>query len=409
MPAHEVYHLRSESASLTFSGGELKVKEAGASAGYGVRALDGGKLGFAYCQRGDEVEKAVERAVRLSRFSMKSGFSFAPEKRSKKPAIFDPQLAAMDYGVLRGYVDEVRKAAESKGGKSRVMLSCVNSQVGIENTEGFSDAYAKTEFSIYTECMHGEGFGFAYATSNSAPVPPSPGETGMKAAEMAKAMWNASKPAAGSYTVVLELEALDSILDILLPSFSGDWKRRKVTRLKPGARLFSDKFTMCDDGLAEGTEARPFDDEGTPSIRRPLVDRGRVASFLFDRETAALARENASGACSREGYDGAPAIGQSNIVISAGDRKDFSGLGRHLEIHSMHGSHTANATTGDFGLDVSVAFLVENGKRTPVRGFMLSGNVFDMFAGIEALEKEVRVLGGLVAPRIAFKGLKVVS
>jgi predicted Zn-dependent protease len=40
--------MRSESASLTFSGGELKVKEAGAYAGYGVRALEGGKLGFAY-------------------------------------------------------------------------------------------------------------------------------------------------------------------------------------------------------------------------------------------------------------------------------------------------------------------------------------------------------------------------
>ncbi len=409
MPAHEIYHLRSESASLTFSGGELKVKEAGASAGYGVRALDGGKLGFAYCQRGDEVEKTVERAARLSRFSVRSGFSFAPGKSSAKPAIFDPQLAAMDYGELRGYVDEARKAAESKGGKSRVMLSCVNSNAGIENTEGFSGAYDKTEFSIYAECMHGEAFGFAYATSNRAPAPSAPRETGMKAAEMAKAMWNAAKPESGSYSVVLELEALDSILDILLPSFSGDWKRRKVTRLRQGARLFFDKFTMCDDGLAEGTDARPFDDEGTPSARRPLVDRGRVASFLFDRETAALARENASGACGREGYDHPPAIGQSNTVISAGDRKDFSDLGRHLEIHSMHGSHTANATTGDFGLDVSVAFLVDKGRRTPVRGFMLAGNVFDMFANIEAMGKEVRVLGGLVAPRIAFSGLKVVS
>jgi PmbA protein len=401
--------MRSESASLTFSGGELKVKEAGVSAGYGVRALDKEKLGFAYCQRGDEVEKAVERAVRLSRFSVKSGFSFAPRKRSSKPAIYDPQLAAMDYGVLRGYLEEARKAAESKGGKSRIMLYCMDSSLELENTEGFSDAYDKTDFSIYAECMHGEAFGFAYTTSNRAPESSAPGETGLAAAEMAKAMWNATKPDTGSYTVVLEPEALDSILEILLPSFSGDWKRRKVTRLRAGAKPFSDKFTLCDDGLAQGTDARPFDDEGTPSVRRPLVDRGRIASFLFDRETAALAHENRSGACDRAGYSDAPSINHSNIVISAGDRKDFSDLDRHLEIHSMHGSHTANATTGDFGLDVSVAFLVEKGKRVPVRGFMLSGNVFDMFADIEAIEKSVHVLGGLVAPRMAFGGLKVVS
>ena len=409
MPVYEVCHMRSESASLTFSGGELKVKEAGAYAGYGVRALEDGKLGFAYCQRGDEVEKAVGRAVRLSRFSAKSGFSFAPPGRSQKPAIYDTQLAAMDYGGLRGYLEEAREAAESHGGKPRIMLSCVNSSFGLENTGGFSDSYDKTEFSIYAECMHAEGFGFAYLTSNHVPAQPAPGEIGLEAADMAKAMWNATKPESGSYTVVLQPEALDSILEILLPSFSGDWKRRKVTRLRQGAKQFSDKFTLCDDGLAQGTDARPFDDEGTPSARRPLVERGRVASFLFDRESAALANEDGSGACSREGYDSVPSIGQSNLVISAGDRKDFSDIGRHIEIHSMHGAHTANATTGDFGLDVSVAFLLESGKRTPLRGFLLAGNVFDMFAEIEAVEKGVHVLGGLVAPRMAFRGLKVVS
>ena len=148
MPAHEIYHLHSESASLSFSGGELKVKEAGTSAGYGVRALDGGKLGFAYCQADDEVEKAIERAVRLSRFSVKSGFSFAPEKRFTTPVIFDPELAAMDYRALRGHVDEARKAAESKGGKARVMLSCGSSHVALQNTSGFSGTYDRTGFSV---------------------------------------------------------------------------------------------------------------------------------------------------------------------------------------------------------------------------------------------------------------------
>ncbi len=411
MPAHETYHFRSDSARLTFTGGELKVKESGTSAGYGIRVLEKGKLGFAYCQQDDEIEKAMERAKRLSRFSARSGFSFAPENRapSESASFFDPELAAMDYRGLSGCVDEAREAAQSKGGRARVMLSCENFHVGMENTAGFSGAYDKTGISVYTECMHGNGFGFAYHASSRAPTQSSLRDAGMRAAEMAKAMRDAKKPESGSYTAVLELEALDSVLDVLLPSFSGDWKRRKVTRLKPGARMFSGQFTLSDDGLAEGTEARPFDDEGTPSARRPLVDRGRVASFLFDRESAALARENASGACSREGYDRAPAIGQSNLVIQGGDRKDLSDMGRHLEVHSMHGAHTANATTGDFGLDVSVAFLVEKGKRRPVRGFMLAGNVFDMFANITAVEKAVRPLGGLIAPRIAFKGLKVVS
>ncbi|MDD5340159.1 MAG: TldD/PmbA family protein [Candidatus ainarchaeum sp.] len=409
MPAHEIYHSRSDSASFTFTGDELKVKESAASAGYGIRVLENGRLGFAYCQRDDEVEKAVGRAKRLSRFSVRSGFSFAPRSDCAKPDIFDPQLAAMDYAELRGYVGTVREAAQSKGGRARVMLSSGNSHVGLENSSGFSGAYDKTWFSAYTECMDGDGFGFAYLTSNRAPTQSSLRDAGMKAAEMAKAMRGAKKPESGDCTVVLELEALDSIMDVFLQSFSADWKRRKTTRLRQGARMFSEKFTLCDDGLAEGAEARPFDDEGTPSARRPLVDRGTVASFLSDRETAALAGERQAGACGRESYERQPSIGQSNITIPGGDRKDLSGIGRHLEIHSMHGSHTANATTGDFGLEVSVAFLVDKGRRTPVRGFMLSGNVFRMFADIAAVEKGVRTLGGLSAPRIAFDGLTTVS
>jgi len=368
------------------------------------------------------VANALERARLSSRFSVKSGFSFTPKTKPPlaipftRPAspqpIFDQRLAGLDYGELRSWLEEARESAESGGGRSRVILSCENSHVEVENTGGFAGSYDKTDISIYAECMHGEGFGFAYFSSNTSPPKSAPGETGLKAANMAKAMWDAGKPDNGTYAVVLEIEALDSVLDILLPSFSGDWKRRNVTRLKAGARMFSGKFTLCDDGLAGGTEARPFDDEGTPSARRTLVDRGRVASFLFDRETSALAKENPeriSGACSRSAYDHQPSIGHSNIVIPGGDRKDLSDIGSHLEIHSMHGSHTANATTGDFGLEVTVAFLVgKDGSRKPVRGFMLNGNVFDMFAGIEAMEKETRALGGLTAPRIAFRGLKVV-
>jgi predicted Zn-dependent protease len=40
---------------------------------------------------------------------------------------------------------------------------------------------------------------------------------------------------------------------------------------------------------------------------------------------------------------------------------------------------------------------------------MLSANVFDMFSGIEAIEKKQRTYGSLIAPRIAFRDVRVVS
>jgi PmbA protein len=204
-------------------------------------------------------------------------------------------------------------------------------------------------------------------------------------------------------------EALLNLMDVFLPSFSGDWKRRAITKLSPGAKAFNGDLTICEDGLAPGTEARPFDDEGTPSKKRLLVENGAVKSFLYDRETAALEGVSESGACVRPGYDLPPSASPSNIVISPGKVNDLAELGRIIELRSAHGSHTANPTSGDIGLEASSAFLVENGKRTPLKGFMVTGNVFDMFANIEAIEKKQTTYGSLIAPRIAFRNVRVVS
>jgi PmbA protein len=412
MPAHEVYSLARDSISLNFTSGELKSKEMDSSLGYGVRALEQGRLGFASCQKADDLKKAIEDAARMSRFSVQSGFSFAPKAAIPQADILDPGLSVDDYAGLLGFVEEARDGAESLGGKARVMLSVGRSHVAVENTEGFRGEYGKTDFSLYIECMHDDGFGTSYL--GSCRKPGSVHDLGKGAAQMASDMRQAKKPEAGLYTVVFELEALISLMDTLLPSFSGDWKRRGITRLSAGAKQFSELLSIYEDGLAPGIDGRPFDDEGVPSRKRQLVEGGLVSSFMYDRETSALeARQEGkvgpeAGSCSRGRYDIAPSIGSTNIVISPGDFESLGELGRHIELRSCHGSHTANPTTGDTGLEVSAAFLVESGKRTPLKGFMLTGNVFEMFHEIAGLEKRQQAYGSLMSPRIAFGNVRVV-
>jgi len=403
---HEIYCLETESASLSFSGGELKTKEFDSSNGYGVRVLEKKRIGFAYCQKEEDIEKAKADATRMSRFSVESSMSFAPPADYRKMDMVDPSLDIQDSAALRSFLDEAREGAESKGGHARVMLDASRMKVKLENDVGLHGEYDKTGFSVYAECMHDDGFGMAYVASHKAqPVR----EIGLRAAQMASDMRGAKKPESGTYTVVMEPDALMSVLDTLIPSFSGDWKRRGITKLAPGEKRFSDNFTLCEDGLAPASDARPFDDEGTPSRKRYLVRDGVVESFLYDRETAALAGVDESGACSRDGYDRPPTIHTSNIVIGPGTWNDLNELDKHIELHYAHGSHTANPTSGDIGLEASAAFLVTKGERKPLKGFMLSGNIFEMFTDIEGIEKKQQTNGSLIAPRIAFRNLRVVS
>ena len=405
MHDHEIFHQREESTALTFSGEELKVKETSEFSGYGIRALSSGRLGFAYCQNENEVGKAIEKAKKVAHFSVKSTFSFAPEASFTRPDIFDPSMDPYDYSKLKDLLDSVRNCAESFGGRARVILSAGRFLNDLRNSEGFSGEYQSTELSAYVECMHGDGLGIGYLSSNKlADV----SGLGLKAAGMAKDMQGAKKPKAGRYTFVMQPEALDSLIEILLASFSGDWKRRKISKISKGYQL-SEKLNIYEDGLSQGTSARPFDDEGTPSEKRCLVKNGKVHSFLYDRETAALEGVEQSGACSRESYDSNPSIGAANIVVSPGDWNDLGEIEKYIELHYAHGSHTANLTTGDFGLEVSAAFMVEKEKRTPLKGFMITGNIFDLFSNIEAVESRQRIYAWLVSPRIAFGNLRVVA
>ena len=408
MKPHEIFRQSSSSVRLSFSGGELKTREADTSLGIAVRVLSGRRLGFAYCQGEDGLADAIRRAELGSAHAVESGFSFAPPAASfPEPRILDESFDPEDIARLGAVVDSAREAAESLGGRARVIFGADRGLASIENSEGLRGSYAMSAFSLYAETMDADGFGYAYAASNM--FPDGAEGIGKRAAEMAKAMQGAGKPDGGTYTVVMAPEALDNLIDPLMPSFSGDWKRRGITKLSAGEVFFSEKLAIFEDPLGPGIGARPFDDEGTPSRKKALVECGAVESFMYDREAAALAGVDEAGSCERGSYDSPPGIGASNITISPGDLGDAGELGRHIEVVSAHGSHTANTTSGDIGLEVSAAFLVENGVRKPLKGFMLSGNIFEMFANIRGLEKRQQTCGSLTAPRIAFGNVRVVS
>ncbi|HID72759.1 TPA: TldD/PmbA family protein [Candidatus Micrarchaeota archaeon] len=349
------------------------------------------------------------RLAGRDRFSPESKFSFAEKSKYPKLDTVDKKVAGMDAAELKAVLDQVRDGAEKYSPLSRVILSVEKEDTSLENTRGLECSSERTEMSAYAEVMDGNGSGFEQYASNS--LIKDPVEMGASAAEMAKAMRHPGKPPPGEHTVVAEPETLSSLLDVLLPSFSGDWERRKISKLcgKRGKKMFSKSFSLADDGLHPGLGARPFDDEGVPSRKRPLVQKGVVKRFTYDRETAALAKKKTDGHCNRTHYSMPPVSGVSNLVVPPGTHTNLvDELKSCIVVHSAHGSHTANVTTGDFGLEVTIAFLKKGKKMLPVRGFMLVGNVFDLFNSIEAIEKKQETYGSLITPRIAFRGLRVV-
>src|SRR5205823_4234800 len=65
---------------------------------------------------------------------------------------------------------------------------------------------------------------------------------------------------------------------------------------KLGQPMFDPRLSVYDDSTQSGVPGSvPFDDEGIATRRLPLVDRGTVANFYYDLQTAGLAGKDSTG------------------------------------------------------------------------------------------------------------------
>ena len=387
---------------------EFKRREYSEHCGFGIRALKNKKLGFSYCSEKIEVPDAKKRAEETSRFSPESNFSFQDKTKKAKLDIFDKKIENIDITQLKEIVDQIKDTIKGVDTK-RIEISCSNEYVLIENDLGLKTDYSRTSFAAYVEAIKGNGLGFDLYSSNFLPDKEI-SEIGENAANLAKQMEQASKVETGKYLVVIEQETLANLLEVFLPSFSGEWKRKKISNLYDsyGKKVFDEKLSIYDNPT-KTVGAVPVDDEGTTLRKRGLIEDGIVKDFMYDREVAALEGVDNEGFCSRSNYSEPPEISNFAIEIKEGNVRSLDELGNHICVKSVHGTHTANLTTGDFGVEISAGFEVKNGEKKPIRGVMMSGNIFDLFRKIEGIEKTRKEFYNLLAPRIAISGVDIIS
>lgn len=409
---YEIFSLLENELSLNYAQGSFKIRNFSTDSGFGVRVLSDKKLGFSYCSSEAEVKKTISKARSLAKHSIKNDFLFASKSVYQSINCYDKKISDMDELFLRDASKEINDIIKKQGCTSRIYSSLSNQKIKIENTSDLAGEYKKTSVDFFIEATYGEGYGYSYY--GGCYLPKNIGTVAEEAARMAKQMKNAGKPESGAYTVVFSVESLSSLFEVLIPSLSGQWKRKKISLLsdKLGKQVLSDKLTIHDDPLINLSSCMPFDDEGTKSSNKALFEKGILKNFLFDRESAALAGEKKSGFCSRSSYSSAPTISPSNISINSGDYSNFEEeLGDFLFVKSLHGTHTSNMTTGDFGVEINASiYNTNNGKtQSPKRGFIISDNIFNLLNKVIGLEKEKQIHADFFSPRIAFSNLKVVS
>ncbi|MCI2068162.1 MAG: TldD/PmbA family protein [Bacilli bacterium] len=216
----------------------------------------------------------------------------------------------------------------------------------------------------------------------------------------------------GKYNVVLSPDCTAIYLAVLLEQLSSFSVSQHLSLFegKLDQQVLSKKLTVKEDPWAGNPFSSSFDDEGIPTQRKTLVDKGVIKTFLYDLEMAKKEGKQSTG----NGY-----LSNGNIKPSLGFVKVKNGhksldqlletVGQGLYIDELEGIGTGlNPQSGDYSLQAS-GFLIENGKLgKPVCLITVAGNLLLDLGKIIAVADNSRLTYYSVeAPSIAIRKMAI--
>jgi TldD protein len=223
-----------------------------------------------------------------------------------------------------------------------------------------------------------------------------------EAARQAIVNLGAEEAPAGTMTVVLGPGWPGVLLhEAIGHGLEGDFNRKRVSAFtdRIGTRVASDLCTVVDDGtLPNRRGSLNVDDEGTPTQRTVLIERGVLRGYLQDRLNADLMGMPVTGNGRRESFAHLPMPRMTNTFMLAGEDAPEDII-RSVDrgLYAVYfGGGQVDITSGKFVFSASEAYLIEGGKvGRPVRGATLIGNGPDVLTRITRVGADLNLDEGI--------------
>lgn len=166
-----------------------------------------------------------------------------------------------------------------------------------------------------------------------------------------------------------------------------------------GRRVASELCTVVDDGTLPARRGSiNCDDEGTPTGRTVLIEKGILKNYLQDRLNATLMKMPLTGNGRRESYAHNPMPRMTNTYMLSGDASPeeiIRSVKKGLYAVSFGGGQV-DITSGKFVFSANEAYLIENGKiGRPVKGATLIGNGPDVLTRVNMVGNDMSLDAGV--------------
>ena len=422
----EAYIVSRQSAEVLFTG-EIEFTTSARSTGLTVRAVIGKRIGMASTsslERGS-VREVASKAVRIARVSRKDEkWRSLPERygRTSVEGLFDKETAELNPELLTGSAVEALEAIKDAGPRvrpSRGMLRAGSSIVAICNSHGQEAFRRETGAYMWVRAVAAEAGRISTATEFScsrALRDLRPSALGSEAARRALEFLKASKARAGEVDVVLRGLVMASVVSAMFGrTLTADavQEGRSPWAGRLGEEVASSSLTLIDDGtLKAGFRSREVDDEGLPTRRTVLIERGVLRAFLYDDYRAKREGLSSTGNAWRPNYKAPPSPSPNCLILAPGDW----GLEELLEdtrgglyVVETIGEWLSDPVRGFLNANVTHAYLIEHGEISrPVSGMTMSCDFFDAMRGrIDALCRGLEDNMGFLAPATRIRGVRI--
>ena len=423
---YEVYYVDRESLSISVYKEEVEKYNLNNSAGLSFRGKFGDRIGYSYTEILDEdaiemlVKKAKENVLAIENNDIQ--FIYEGDKEYKEISTYHEELEDIPADKLINIAISMEKEAKKYCNKVESFSGCSVSyssgKYGIINSKGLNLSNKSNLLTAYVvpivkdlDKMY-DGCGYVVAKSLNDVKPDKIAKMGV---DEALSKIGGTSIASGNYKVIINNEAMVSLLSTFAGIFSGDEVQKGLSLLKDkeGEIIAADIVNLVDDPhLEDGLASVSFDDEGVATLKTYLIKNGKLNSLLHNLKTANKAGVKSTGNGFKSSYASPISVSPTNFYIEPGINsleEMTKKINKGLIITDFAGLHSgANSITGDFSL-AAKGFYIEDGIKThPVEQITVAGNFFTLLNNIEEIGSDLKFpMSSVGSPSIVIKELSI--
>lgn len=424
----EAFLVKNKQLDIEIYKGEIEKYSLAESGGLSFRGSSQGKMGYSYTERLEEsaLDSLVYEALENSKYIEGSDdeIIFSGSESYEEINHYDDSLNQVPTQDKLNFLINLEKEAYSLDERVFAVNACayqefegerylVNSKgLDLHDKSNGGAAYISVVVKDNEDTKTGISYRIFYDFSSLDYK-----EIAKEAVDRATSMLGASNIKSGNYPIIIENTTFANLLSAFTPIFSSDNVQKGLSLLKGklGEEIASPLLTIVDDPFLKGGFAsRNFDDEGTASTFKTMVDNGKLVSFAYNWKTANREGVASTGHASRS-YKGPISIAPTNLYVVNGDL-DLDEMmvlaDKGLLINNLEGLHSGlNPVSGDFSLSASGYEIKDGKKARPVNQITIAGNLYEVFKNIVAVGNDLKFglpsNGYIGSPSILVKSLAV--